>query len=67
MRWTRGSGDNVQDLRGSGGGRGVGMRMGIGGLLVLLDRIVADGGKPVAVRGYRRRPGRERRAGFVIA
>ncbi len=34
MRWTRGDRGNIQDLRG-GGGRGMGIPLGIGGVLVL--------------------------------
>ena len=35
MRWRAGDRSNVQDLRG-GGGRGLGVPLGIGGVLVLL-------------------------------
>ena len=35
MRWTTGNRGNVQDMRG-GGGRGLGMPLGIGGVVVLL-------------------------------
>jgi predicted metalloprotease len=36
MRWTRGDRGNIDDLRGASGGRGLGMPLGIGGVLVLL-------------------------------
>ncbi len=39
MRWTRGDRGNVQDMRGGGGlggGRGVGIPLGLGGLAILL-------------------------------
>ncbi len=36
MRWTRGDRGNVEDLRGGGGGRGIGVPIGLGGLVILL-------------------------------
>src|ERR1041385_1912919 len=36
MRWTPGDRSNVEDLRGSSGGGGLGMPLGIGGVVILL-------------------------------
>lgn len=37
MRWNRGPmSQNIEDMRGQGGGRGPGMRLGLGGMLLLL-------------------------------